>query len=280
MQRSEFRLKGKTSMKVLEPLLLMCLMALLVAGCADPRTPPPASSETGYTRTIILWEDAVSGEQVLNAAFQVDSDLESAILTVAGFIHPDSSIDSMEALVNIWLPAKANKITGYLVVMDGLGADSTWSHEDSLVGIATRDSLNQALADTTAMGELRDSLIVVVDTRFVLSVWLDEAAYDSLAKYPEAVYLDDTTLSGQHFYASPSDTDSVSVPGTYIMTKGRSFQLRMRQWNAADASNVGRYIELNWLSRLTPGEHTLRSRLTQEGSRITGTIVLVYGERL
>ena len=268
-------------MKVLEPLLLMCLMALLVAGCADPRTPPTASSESAYTRTIILWEDAVSGEQALSATFRVDSVvLESSILTLWGFIHPDSSIDSMEALVNIWLPAKANKITGYLVVMDGLGADSTWSHEDSLVGIATRDSLNQAIAETTAMGDLRDSLIVVVDNRFVLSVWLDETAYDSLAKYPEAVYLDDTTLSGQHFYASPSDTDSVSVPGTYIMTKGRSFQLRMRQWNAADSSNVGRYIELNWLSRLTPGEHTLRSRLTQEGSKITGTIVLVYGERL
>lgn len=265
-------------MKVLEPLLLMCLMALLVAGCADPRTPPPASSETGYTRTIILWEDAVSGEQALNAAFQVDSDLESAILTVAGFIHPDSSIDSMEALVNIWLPATANKITAYLVGLDTLGQpDSSWTYEDTLFWQALQDSLNWALAETTAMGDCRDSLIVAADDRFVLSVWLDE---DSLAKYPEAVYLDDTTVSGQHFYASPSDTDSVSVPGTYIMTKGRSFQLRMRQWNAADPSNVGRYIELNWLSRLTPGEHALRSRLTQEGSKITGTIVLVYGERL
>ncbi len=257
-------------MKVLELLLFMCLVALLVAGCADPRTPPPASSEQANTETIILWEDALSGVQALSATFQVGDLLESASMTIAGFIHPDSTIDSMEAIMNIWLPATADRITSYLVVLDMLGADSTWTHEDSLIGIPTRDSLSQAIAETTAMGNSRDSLIIVADNRFVLSLWLDDLAYDSLAKYPEAVYLNDTTLSGQHFYASPTDSASGM--------KGRSFQLRMRQWNAADPANEGRYIELNWLARLTPGEHALRARVTQEGSKITGTIVLVYGE--
>jgi len=71
-------------MKVLELLLFMCLAALLVAGCADPRTPPPASSEPANTQTIILWEDAVSGGLTLNATFQVGDLLESASLTIAG----------------------------------------------------------------------------------------------------------------------------------------------------------------------------------------------------
>jgi hypothetical protein len=275
MQRSEFRVKGKTSMKRLELLLLLCLAAMLVIGCADPRTPLAPTSAPAYTETIVLWLEAVSAGQPLSATFQVDDVVETATLTLAGYIRADSSIDSMEAIQNIWIPATTNRITGYLVVLDGLGADTAWSHEDSLIGIPTRDSLNQAIAETTAMGDLRDSIIVAVDNRFVLSVWLDG---DTVEKYPDAVFLNDTTLSGQHFYASPSDTDSTSVPGTYILTKARSFTLRMRQWNAADPANEGRSIEINWLSRLMPGEHILRARLTQPESKITGTIVLVHGE--
>ncbi|MFH1010976.1 MAG: hypothetical protein V1784_07060 [bacterium] len=255
-------------MKLPQFVFVICLAALFVAGCADPRTVPPTVSEPAYTETITLWERVVSGGAPQSATFRVDSLLESARLTLAGFIVPDDDIAWFETLINDSFPAKANQITGYLVGLDTLGPDSTWSHEDSLIGVALRDSLSQAVIETTAMGERRDSLIVVVDNRFVFSLWLD---VDTTARYPEAVFLDEeaTVVSGQSFYASPTDSSGM---------KGRSFQLRMRQWNAADPANVGRYIELNWLSRLTPGSHTLRAKLTESGSKITGTIVLVYSE--
>jgi len=253
-------------MKLPQFVFVICLAALFAAGCADPRTPPPTVSTPAYTQTIVLWENVVSGGTPQSATFEVGTLLESAMLTVAGFITPDDDILWYEALIGDSFPATTNRITGYLVGLDTLGPDSTWSHEDSLVGMAIRDSLNQAVAETTAMGDRRDSLIIVVDDRFVLSLWLDA---DTTERYPDAVFLDEaaTLISGQHFYSSPTDPSSGM--------KGRSFQLRMRQWNAADPANVGRYIELNWLSRLTPGTHTLRGKLTGSGSKITGTIVLV-----
>jgi hypothetical protein len=256
-------------MRHLQFLFLIPLVALLAIGCADPRTPPLVVESPRYTETLVLWENTVSGGTEQTANFQVDRDLESATLTVAGYIVPDDDIDWYEALINDSLPATTDQITVYLVRLDELGAPETWTHEDSIIGMAYRDSLSTAAAETTAMGVRRDSLVLLVDNRFTLSLWLDS---DTIAWYPQAVYLDEqaTILSGQHFYSSPTDSASG--------TKGRWFQLRMRQWNAADPSNVGQMIELNWLSRLTPGAHAIRVRVTGSGSEITGTIVLVYSE--
>lgn len=61
------------------------------------------------------------------------------------------------------------------------------------------------------------------------------------------------------------------------MTKGRSFLLDLRQWDAADPANVGESIQLNWFADLkAAGPHTIWARVTGDGSRIEGTIVLVY----
>jgi hypothetical protein len=256
-------------MKAFQLSLVIILVALLVIGCADPREAPIAPGNPAYTETVMLWDDVVSGGTAQSATFVVDSTLASATVTVAGFITPDDDILHIEAIRDDSIPTWADEMTNYLVALDGLGPDTSWTHEDSLVGMAYRDSLQSAVAETTAMGARRDSLILLVDDRFVLSIWSD---VDATERYPSAIYLDDQadTLSGQQFWATPTDT----VSGM----KGRSFQLNLREWSAADPANVGRPIVINWLSRLTEGSHTITVRLMGSGSRITGTIMLVYEE--
>ncbi|MBU1937815.1 hypothetical protein KKG05_10495 [bacterium] len=258
-------------MKTIHLIFLILLIAVLVSGCADPRTPPPVASEPTYTETVLLWDDIASGNTPQSATFTVERELVSARLTVAGYITPDDDILWIEAIKNDSIPEKVDIITGYLVELDGLGPDTLWSHEDSIIGLAYRDSLQWETDDTTAMGDRRDSLTLIVDNRFTLALWLDEPAADTTAKYPEAIYIDDAgTLSGQHFYISPTDSASGH--------KARSFQMLLRQWSAADLSNVGRPIEINWLRNLSVGNHTVRVKLTGVDSRIIGTIVLVYRE--
>jgi hypothetical protein len=256
-------------MKSLQLSLVIVFAVVLVMGCADPRQAPIAPGTPAYTRTVVLWEDVASGGTPRSATFVIDRELAAATVTVAGFIMPDSDILHIEAIQNDSIPAKMDTITYFLVRLDSLGPDSLWSPDTTILGLALRDSLQWNIDDTTEMGVRRDSLILLVDDRYVLSVWAD---VDTTERYPEAIYLDEAgdTLSGQHFYASPSDT----VTGM----KGRSFQLDLRAWSAADIANEGRPIEINWLSRLIPGEHTISVRMTGSGSRITGTIMLVIGE--
>ncbi len=256
-------------MKSLQLSLVIVLVALLAIGCADPRQAPIAPGQFAYTKTVILWDDVVSGGTAQSATFVVDSTLAAATVTVAGFITPDDDILHIEAIQNDSIPAEADTITYFLVRLDSLGPDSTWSPDTTILGLALRDSLQWTIDDTTEMGMRRDSLILLVDDRYVLSIWSD---VDATERYPSAVYLDDQadTLSGQRFWAAATDT--------VTEMKGRSFQLNLREWNAADPANVGRPIVINWLSRLTEGSHTITVRLMGSGSRITGTIMLVYEE--
>lgn len=265
-------------MKSIQLFLVVVFIALLVAGCADPRTSPPIMSEPAYTETKTLWDDIVSGGEARGATFAIDRDILSAKLTIAGFITPDSSILWYEALLNDSIPTKEDEIEYFDGTLAKLGPDSLWSPEDSAIGVPLQDSLRWATDARAAMGERLYSLIVIIDNRFVLSIWFDEDAVDSTALYPDAVYTHPDTLAGQHFYSSPSDTDSVSVSGSYIITKGRSFQLDLGGFEVADPDPIGFAVEINWLLRLTPGSHTIRARMKGDGSKITGTIVLVYSE--
>ena len=291
-------------MKTIHLIFLILLTAVLVSGCADPRTPPPVTPEPTYTKTVLLWDDIESGDVPQSATFTVERELVSARLTVAGYISPDDDILWRETVINDSIPPIADEITGYLIAIEGVEGeienvlialdtlgepDSSWTNEDSLYWLALQDSLmddsvhwwelqdnlNWATDDTTSMGVRRDSLTLVVDDRFTLALWLDEPAADTTAKYPEAIYTDEVgTLNGQHFYFSPTDSASGK--------KARSFQMLLRQWTAADPANVGRPIEVNWLAELSSGEqpsdHTVRVKLTGIDSRIIGTIVLVYRE--
>ncbi len=262
-------------MKTIHLIFLILLTAVLVSGCADPRTPPPVTPEPTYTETLLLWDDIESGDVPQSATFTVKRELVSARLTVAGYITPDDDILWMEAVINDSIPPIADEITGYHIAIEDLGPEEDWTIEDSITAAALQDSIQWATDDTTAMGVRRDSLTLVVDDRFTLALWLDEPAADTTAKYPEAIYTDEAgTLSGQHFYLSPTDSAS--------WKKARSFQMLLRQWTAADPANVGRPIEVNWLAELSSGEqpsdHTVRVKLTGIDSRIIGTIVLVYRE--
>jgi hypothetical protein len=147
----------------------------------------------------------------------------------------------------------------------------TWVQTDTT---AYHDTLNVLIADTTAFGMLRDSLGRVVDNRYNLTLWLDD---DTTATLPEAVYLTaDHQVGHQGIYLAATD----SVTGY----KGRRFELALNNFMAAnpDPDYLGHEREFNWVTCgsshpcLSPGDHTLRARLTGSDAKITGTLVLVY----
>jgi hypothetical protein len=154
------------------------------------------------------------------------------------------------------------------------------AENDSLVLVYT--NLNTTLGrDSTLMGLRRDSLGYLLDDRFSLAIWLDDAT--ALA-YPEAVYNDtlltaDTLLlSGQYIYRAVTDT----LTGL----KGRGFELNLSSFEGAARSTPYHTTEFVWTCNpgmtrcLYPGIHTLHARLNGGHTRITGSIVLVYEELL
>jgi hypothetical protein len=93
---------------------------------------------------------------------------------------------------------------------------------------------------------------------------------------------EDLMLAGQEFYLS--QTDSISG------YKGTRLQIDLNSFEAADPNFIGGTREINWTTCfpgstrpcLSPGQHTLRARLTgsdvNPDTRITATLVLVYAE--
>ncbi len=137
-----------------------------------------------------------------------------------------------------------------------------------------QDSLDIAVADTTALGDRRDSLGLVLDDRYTLAMWLDS---DTTTVYPLGRILEDGRHAAQGIYLAETN----SVTGL----KGRGFQLDLASFEAADLSRPGRPIEINWTVCFGPGRpclsegtHTLRALATGSESYITAAVILVYAE--
>jgi hypothetical protein len=98
--------------------------------------------------------------------------------------------------------------------------------------------------------------------------------------YPEAVFLDSTfALEGQRIYLA------ATVEAT--QTKGRGFNIPLDRFQAADPANLRLPLTLNWTTCfagssnpcMSVGQHTVKARLTGNGSKITGSLVVVYRDR-
>jgi hypothetical protein len=161
-------------------------------------------------------------------------------------------------------------------IPDTTGIDSTLAALDSTLELLEMQFFKARL-DTTILGLERDYLGIALDTYYALSIALDSV---NTFYVPNAVYVDATgRLKGQDPFNAAVDTTTGLI--------GRGFLLDLGQLQAADITHIGHTIEVNWATCfsgssspcLAPGVHTLYVRLAGPQSRVTGTIVLVYGQR-
>jgi hypothetical protein len=226
-----------------------------------------------------------------------------ARLTVVAFISPDADIVRYETVTYDSLPFTDSLINGYQVTVFALefSLDSAL-YIDSLCDVDTAcgfdttgldalidtlqvllpywtDKWTAARADTVRLGLERDSLGHLLDDRYRLAVWMDD---DTTTRYPQAFFYADGFLGGQAIYAAATGDSTTALPGM----KGRGFALNLDKFSAADPVNPRRSLEVNWtqcfaglpLPCMSVGPHTLHALVTGPGSRVTGTLVLVYEE--
>lgn len=132
--------------------------------------------------------------------------------------------------------------------------------------------------DTARLGREQVYLNTLLDNRYVLSVALDST---STFYVPNAVYTDAAGhVSGQEIYSAALDTTAGFI--------ARGFTLALDRLQAADITHLGHTFEVNWAvcfagsdrPCLSPGQHTLYVRVPGRSARVTGTIVLVYAQRV
>ena len=284
----------------------------LMGGCADPRTEPMAPRSPGYTETIVLWNNTVSGGTKISAPFNVDQPLapirnlgvdHPARLTLVAYIHPDSSVLRYEAVTQDSLPTLTDQLVAVqvqlfadefsldsAVIVDSIcRIDTACGYDTTGIGeliaglraelIVFTDSLNGLTSDTTRLGEERDSLGHLLDDRFRVALWMDD---DTTIRYPDATFDTLGFLTGQQIFAAVTGDSTTPYPGL----KGRGFDLYLDNFQAADSLNPDRSLEVNWtqcfvgltLPCMRVGPHTLHALVMGTDSRITATLVLVYEE--
>jgi len=291
--------------------LIAASLWAFMGGCADPRSKPLAPASPGYTETIVLWNGAVSDSEKISAPFTVDQPLapirqlgvdHPARLTLVAFISPDSSIQRRETITGDSLPKLTDSLTLYqatvfarefsldsaLLVDELVHQDSTCCDTTGLGALIEQlqadlivwtDKWTAAMTDTTRLGLERDSLGHLLDDRYRLAIWMDD---DTTTRYPQAAFDTLGFLGGQAIYAAATGDSTTALPGM----KGRGFALNLDKFSAADPVNPRRSLEVNWtqcftglsLPCMSPGAHTLHVLVTGPGSRVTGTLVLVYEE--
>jgi hypothetical protein len=290
-------------------ILSLLILSIVLWSCADPRSEPSTAPDPGYTQTIVLAENRSSNGQPITMNFEVENQLASIVrpgldqparLFVTASIRPDTDIEWREAIIADSIPLIGSPLVSYLVeivaaqsdiedltvLADSCAANPTECPPDSLAALqaaiaeadstlsANQDLFNQGVADTTRLGLARDSLGIVLDDRYRLSIQFD--GYPLVA-YPNAVFTDSNlALAGQDIYLAATDTNGV---------KGKTFTLDMAQIDAADLNNIGLPIELNWTTCtsvdrpcLSVGTHSFVMSVTGAETWVSAVLVLVYAE--
>ena len=291
--------------------LIAASLWAFMGGCADPRSKPLAPASPGYTETIVLWNGAVSDSEKISAPFTVDQPLapirqlgvdHPARLTLVAFISPDDDTRRRETITGDSLPKLTDSLILYqatvfamefsldsaLLVDELVHQDSTCCDTTGLGALIEQlqadlivwtDKWTAAMTDTTRLGLERDSLGHLLDDRYRLAIWMDD---DTTTRYPQAAFDTLGFLGGQAIYAAATGDSTTALPGM----KGRGFALNLDKFSAADPVNPRRSLEVNWtqcftglsLPCLSVGPHTLHVLVTGPGSRVTGTLALVYEE--
>jgi hypothetical protein len=320
-------------------ILSLLIFSLALWSCADPRNEPSTAPDPGYTQTIVLAENSVSNGQPVTMNFEVEDQIapivrpgldQPARLFVTASILPDADIEWREAIIADSIPVWSDLMVAYQVAIVTaesniedftILADSCESNPedcspDSLAAlqaaiaeaetslVTNQNSLAFAIADTARLGLARDSLAVVLDDRYRLSIQFDDYAF---VAFPNAVFIENSMeldslvldslglgsllLAGQEIHlASSQDTTRLRdhlghVLADTISVKGKTFVLDLAQISAADSSNINRPIELNWTTCssaerpcLSVGSHSFVISVTGAETWVSAVLVLVYEE--
>ena len=281
----------------------MLLIALFtgsawLTGCSDERTAPTKPHDPSYTQTILLMDSVAAMGNDLTANFTLrdniaQEDSDGGILFLYGYLLPDDDINLFDRY-----EVENDSIAEVILGFDGaileieLKPDKT--HQDSLELDSLWNLKNGELAQIDLRNDARDSLDIILDNRYKLSVWLDDDAYEY---YPNAAFLDSTvipflgsdmTVWGQGFYFAPANERGI---------RGMRMRINLSEWWVADAgwetndpyipdalpARGGTMPELfpirNWLDRLTPNTtHTIHARFGAPGTRtaLTASLYVVY----
>ncbi len=271
---------------------LLILTALV--GCSDDRKAPLQTNDPVYSSTIELFDHKAASGAELTKTFTLDDTITDGRLHINAFLWPDAALNTYTRI-----GTELDSIRQRLVDLEGqllyLSLKQIKTHADSVA----MDSLSVLKTATTAEEASRnvvhDSLDTRLDDRFKVSIWLDG---DSVEMYPRAIFLDsaavpgqiggDTTVIwGQNFFTAPSLDSSGQ--------RGRRMTLDLKRFFTADPSyrHSGKparpaittpdalpelYPITDWLSRLTPGRHTLHLRFGEAGvrSEVSVNLYVVY----
>lgn len=139
----------RASLGAVAAALVAAFVWVVLGGCADPRTEPSRPSDSGFTETIVLWQNQPVGpDGHVAATFNVDAELAPvnrpgldtpARLTVVVYIEPDCQILRREQIMDDSLGYYQDSVmTPQLVELTSLKDQLTQEQKDTVAAIENR----------------------------------------------------------------------------------------------------------------------------------------------
>lgn len=267
-------------------------IAVVFAGCADDRKAPLQTNDPVYTETIELFNRAPVAGTELTKTFTLSDTITDGRLYINGFLYPDAALNEYTAL-----NTELDSIAQRLLDLQGQILNLSLKQNKTAADSAAIDSLillkTATLNEESSRNALVDSLDSRLDNRFKVSIWLDG---DVVELYPRAIFLDSTNSDhvtgdtvlvwGQNFFTAPVIDIATGL-------RGRRMTLDLDRFYVADSSyrHSGKpvrpsdpdglpelYPVTDWLTRLTPGNHTLHVRYGEAGanSEVSVNLYVIY----
>lgn len=272
--------------------LAAAIIVLGILGCEDERKAPVVPGVPVYSSTLTLLNNVFSNGDTLSATFTLRDTLTKARLFITGILEPDSGLVLMDALneevriLDSIIVRLSARILELELIPDSVRTPEQNSELDSLRTV----KLNREEEKGKRLARI-DSLDTRLDDRFKVGIALDN---EIVFVYPRAIYLDsaavpnhlsggDRVLWGQGFFLGKPDPSG---------WRGKTMVLNMERFWVADEtyhpltkpprpSDPDGLPELEpkeWISRLTPGSHTLKIFFGSVGTqtRLTVSLYVVY----
>ena len=275
---------------LLQTVALLTILTGLT-GCIDDRKAPLQTNDPSYEATIPIFDRKAASGAELSGGFTLGDTITDARLIINAFLWPDAELNAYTRV-----GTELDSISQRLLSLEGgilnLSLKAVKTHADT-VAIDSLTALKAStLVEETVRQFTRDTLDTKLDNRFKVSIWLDN---DVVELYPRAIFLDsssagswlggETVVWGQNFFTAPAlDTSGM---------RGRRMTLSLKRFFTADPSyrhsqkparpsDPDALPELypisDWLTRLTPGNHTLHVRFGEAGvrSEVSVNLYVIY----
>jgi len=264
----------------------------MLAGCSDERKAPLQTNDPVYSETLSLFDHRAAAGADLSTSFTLADTITDGRLYINAFLWPDAALNAYSRY-GLELDSIAQRLLSLEGQILNLSLKTDKTHADS-VAIDSLGLLKTASqGEVTTRNVIRDSLDTRLDNRFKVSIWLDN---DVVELYPRAIFLDsaavpgqlagnETAIWGQNFFTAPS-LDSSGMRGrrmtldvTRFFTADPSYRHSSKPARPASPDALPElYPITDWLTRLTPGNHTLHVRFGEAGvrSEVSVNLYVIY----